>query len=573
MKRLEWSPISYRKFSIGDILILLFIGSIIYAISSLNTYYTRPSEPLSFDLSPSKLPLYSLYSLLRVFFAYILAFIFTLIYGYTAAYNKKLEKILIPLLDILQSIPVLSFLPPVFMAVLALFPGSRIGLEITSIILIFTGQVWNMVFSFYQSLISIPKDLREAAKIMRLNPWQRFLHLELPFSAIGLLWNSMMSIAGGWFFLMACEMFTITNQDFILPGLGSYLSFASMNGDISRILLGLFALILLIILIDQLIWRPLIAWSQKFKFEFTESEEGFESTILLWYRRSQILNFLRDNFSSPLREKLNQYFNERYKKIKTSSFSSNIVKIFNGFIIAIIILLILRGFIGLGSLILKLPFNSWKTIISSALITFLRVCTAVLIGLMWTLPIGVKVGTNPKLSKIIQPIVQILASIPATAIFPIILIFLINISGGLNIASILLMLLGTQWYLLFNIIAGAMSIPKDLLEVSNLMRMKKWEKWKNLIFPCIFPYLVTGGITAMGGAFNSSIVSEYIVFGNKVIKTKGLGALITEASSTGNNALLAGSTLVMAIMVVLINRFFWKKLFKLSEEKFSHQGG
>ncbi|MCS7201275.1 MAG: ABC transporter permease subunit [Dictyoglomus sp.] len=573
MKRLEWSPISYRKFSIGDILILLFIGSIIYAISSLNTYYTRPSEPLSFDLSPSKLPLYSLYSLLRVFFAYILAFIFTLIYGYTAAYNKKLEKILIPLLDILQSIPVLSFLPPVFMAVLALFPGSRIGLEITSIILIFTGQVWNMVFSFYQSLISIPKDLREAAKIMRLNPWQRFLHLELPYSAIGLLWNSMMSIAGGWFFLMACEMFTITNQDFILPGLGSYLSFASMNGDISRILLGLFALILLIILIDQLIWRPLIAWSQKFKFEFTESEEGFESTILLWYRRSQILNFLRDNFSSPLREKLNQYFNERYKKIKTSSFSSNIVKIFNGFIIAIIILLILRGFIGLGSLILKLPFDSWKTIISSALITFLRVCTAVLIGLMWTLPIGVKVGTNPKLSKIIQPIVQILASIPATAIFPIILIFLINISGGLNIASILLMLLGTQWYLLFNIIAGAMSIPKDLLEVSNLMRMKKWEKWKNLIFPCIFPYLVTGGITAMGGAFNSSIVSEYIVFGNKVIKTKGLGALITEASSTGNNALLAGSTLVMAIMVVLINRFFWKKLFKLSEEKFSHQGG
>ncbi|MEN2983536.1 MAG: ABC transporter permease subunit [Dictyoglomaceae bacterium] len=573
MKRLEWSPIPYRKFSIGDILILLFIGSIIYAISSLNTYYTRPSEPLSFDLSPSKLPLYSLYSLLRVFFAYILAFIFTLIYGYTAAYNKKLEKILIPLLDILQSIPVLSFLPPVFMAVLALFPGSRIGLEITSIILIFTGQVWNMVFSFYQSLISIPKDLREAAKIMRLNPWQRFLHLELPYSAIGLLWNSMMSIAGGWFFLMACEMFTITNQDFILPGLGSYLSFASMKGDISRILLGLFALILLIILIDQLIWRPLIAWSQKFKFEFTESEEGFESTILLWYRRSQILNFLRENFSSPLREKLNQYFNERYKRIKNSSFSSNIVKIFNGFIIAIIILLILRGFIGLGSLILKLPFDSWKTIILSALITFLRVCTAVLIGLMWTLPIGVKIGTNPKLSKIIQPIVQILASIPATAIFPIILIFLINISGGLNIASILLMLLGTQWYLLFNIIAGAMSIPKDLLEVSNLMRMKKWEKWKSLIFPCIFPYLVTGGITAMGGAFNSSIVSEYIVFGNKVIKTKGLGALITEASSTGNNALLAGSTLVMAVMVVLINRFFWKKLFKLSEEKFSHQGG
>lgn len=569
MKKIHWSPISYRKFSIGDILILLFIGSIIYAISSLNTYYTRPSQPLSFDLSPSKLPLYSLYSLLRVILAYILSFIFTLVYGYTAAYNKKLEKILIPLLDILQSIPVLSFLPPVFMAVLALFPGSRIGLEITSIILIFTGQVWNMVFSFYQSLLSIPKDLRETAKILRLNPWQRFWHLELPYSAIGLLWNSMMSIAGGWFFLMACEMFTITNQDFILPGLGSYLSFASMKGDISKILLGLSALILMIILIDQLVWRPLIAWSQKFKFEFTESEESYESTILLWYRRSQILNFLRENFGYPLREKINQYFVEKYKKVRISPFSSNLGRIFNGFILTAIVLLILRGFIGLGSLILKLSFENWKIIISSALITFLRVSVALIIGLAWTLPVGVKIGTNPKLSKIIQPVVQILASIPATAVFPVILIFLINISGGLNIASILLMLLGTQWYLLFNIIAGAMSIPKDLLEVSNLLGIKNWEKWKTLIFPCIFPYLVTGGITAMGGAFNASIVSEYIVFSNKVIKTMGLGALITEASSIGDNPLLAGSTLTMAIMVVLINRLFWKRLFRLSEERFS----
>lgn len=570
MKRITWSPISYRKFSIGDILILLFIGSIIYAISSLNTYYTRPSEPLSFDLSPSKLPLYSLYSLIRAILAYILSFMFTLVYGYTAAYNKKLEKILIPLLDILQSIPVLSFLPPVFMAVLALFPGSQIGLEITSVILIFTGQVWNMVFSFYHSLISIPKDLRETAQIMRLNPWQRFWHLELPYSAIGLLWNSIMSVAGGWFFLMACEMFTITNQNFILPGIGSYLSFASIKGDIPKILLGLFSLILMIIFIDQLIWRPLIAWSQKFKFEFTESGESYESTILLWYRRSQILNFMREKIGSPLREKVNQYFVEKYKRTRASSFSSNFGRIFNGFIISVIILLILKGVWGLGSLIFKLSFEDWKIILLSALITFLRVNVAVIIGLLWTLPIGVRVGTNPKLTKIVQPIVQILASIPATAIFPIILIFLINISGGLNIASILLMMLGTQWYLLFNIIAGAISIPKDLLEVSNLVGIKKLEKWRILIFPCIFPYLVTGGITAMGGAFNASIVSEYIVFGNRVIKTMGLGALITEASSIGNNALLAGSTLTMAMMVVLINRLFWKRMFKLSEERFSH---
>jgi NitT/TauT family transport system permease protein len=573
MKRIIWSPITYRKFSVGDILILLFIGSIIYALSSLNTFYTKPSNPLFFDLSISKLPLYSIYSLIRMIIAYFISFIFTLIYGYTAAYNKNLEKILIPLLDILQSIPVLSFLQPVFMAVLTLFPGSRLGLEITSIILIFTGQVWNMVFSFYHSLISIPKELRETSQIIGLNPWLRFWHLELPYSAIGLLWNSMMSIAGGWFFLMACEMFTITNQEFVLPGLGSYLAFASLKGDLNKIIIGLLTLIIIIILIDQLIWRPLTSWAQKFKMEFTESEDSYNSIVLLWYRRSQILNFFGQKILYPLRENINQYFVERYKRVKISVLNSQWSRIWNKIIIFIILALLIRGVIGLGTLIFNLPLNIWQRVLISAIITLLRVVVAVIIGLSWTLPIGIKIGMNPKLAKVFQPIVQILASIPATALFPILLIFLINISGGLNIASILLMLLGTQWYLLFNIIAGAISIPKDLIEVSSLMGIKGWEKWKTLILPCIFPYLVTGGITAMGGAFNASIVSEYIIYNNKVIKTIGLGALITESSSTGNNSLLAASTLTMALMVVLINRLFWKRLFKLSEEKFSQIGG
>ncbi|PMQ01903.1 MAG: ABC transporter permease [Dictyoglomus sp. NZ13-RE01] len=573
MKRILWSPISYRKISIGDFIILLFIGSIIYAISSLNLYYTKSPQPLSFDLSPTKLPLYAIYSLIRMIFAYILSFIFTLVYGYLAAYNKRLEKILIPLLDILQSIPVLSFLPPVFMAVLALFPGSKLGLEIVSIILIFTGQVWNMVFSFYQSLISIPRDLREASKILKLNPWQRFWYLELPYSAIGLLWNSMMSVAGGWFFLMACEMFTITNQEIVLPGIGSYLSFSAMKGDLNKIIYGLLTLITVIILIDQLVWRPLTAWSQKFKMEFTKGDE-VESTILIWYRRSQIVNIIRERIAHPLREKINMFFVKKYiQEAKQISNPSKLIKIFNNIILALIILLVIRGAIGLGNLIIQLPLETWKQIIFSAFMTFLRVAVAVTIGLAWTLPVGVKIGMNPKLAKIFQPIVQIVASVPATAVFPVILMFLINTAGGLNLASILLMLLGTQWYLLFNIIAGAMSIPKDLIEVSLLLKINKWEKWKTLILPCVFPYLVTGGITAMGGAFNATIVSEYVQFGNKIIKTIGLGALITEASSTGNNALLAGATLTMALMVVAINRLFWKRLFKLSEEKYSHLGG
>ncbi|MCX7720342.1 MAG: ABC transporter permease subunit [Dictyoglomus thermophilum] len=570
MSRVIWSPTRYRRFSLGDIIILLFVGSIIYAISSLNTIYSKPTEVISLDLSPQKLPLYSLFSLLRMILAYFISLIFTIVYAYTAAYKKSLEKILIPLLDILQSIPVLSFLPPVFMAVISMFPGSKLGLEITSIILIFTGQVWNMVFSFYQSLISIPRDLKEAAQLFKLNPWQRFWYLELPYSAIGLIWNSMMSWAGGWFFLMACEMFTLTNQNFVLPGLGSYLSFAALKGDLLKIFYGLFALITVIILLDQLVWRPLLSWSQKFKVEYVQAEEYYESKVLLWYRRSRIFDLLYKKIILPLRERLEILFISYYdKKEKQEIKTSKISKLLNLIVSTILIFLVLRGFIGLLKLIINLPLNMWKDIIYSAFLTLLRVTAAVLIALSWTLPLGVRIGMNPKLSKVIQPIVQIVASVPATAIFPVIVMYLINLPGGLNIASIVLMLLGTQWYLLFNIIAGGMSIPNDLIEISELLKLSKIDKWKILIIPSILPFLVTGGITAMGGAFNASIVSEYIEFHNQIYKIKGLGALITEASSKGNNSLLAASTLVMALMVVTINRLFWKRLFKKSEELLS----
>ncbi|MGB9553936.1 MAG: ABC transporter permease subunit, partial [bacterium] len=345
------------------------------------------------------------------------------------------------------------------MAVLTLFPNSRIGLEITSIILIFTGQAWNMVFSFYHSLISIPRDLREAADITGLNKWQRFWHLELPFSAIGLLWNSMMSVAGGWFFLMACEMFTLMNQNFLLPGLGSYLSLASLKGNIGYILWGLGALVTLIVLLDQLVWRPLSSWVQKFKVEYTEAEEGSESTVLLWYRRSRILSFVGERILSPLSEKLDSYFRARSKKKVAEPRSSLWAKIRNLIILGLLTFLLFYGLWGLISLFLKLPLSSWARIFISALATLARVASAVLIGLLWTLPVGVKIGTTPKLARILQPIVQIVASVPATALFPIVLLFLINLAGGLNLASVLLMLLGTQWYLLFNIIAGATAIP------------------------------------------------------------------------------------------------------------------
>lgn len=556
-----------RIFNPIDILTLAIIFAVFYFvfIGSKN-YLLVSAQQRGIIVSIKYLPLYSFYSILRVFIAFILSFIFTIVYGYLAYRNKMLEVFLIPLLDILQSIPVLSFLPPVFFFMVSVFKGSRVGLELASIILIFTGQVWNLVFSFYNSLKTIPRELDESAKINKLNFWEKFTKLDLPHAAISLIWNSMMSVAGGWFFLMACENFSIINQNYTLLGLGSFLAKASEEGNLKMIVAGLFTLILIIILIDQFIWRPLIAWSTKFKLE-EKGEEEISSVVLDWYQKSKFINFFSMKFISPFDKIMKKIFSKRENL--SENFTIEIIKKVVSYIIfGLIFLLIIRGLEGLIKLISSISFGDWLLIIKSGLYTLIRVLVAVCLGYLWTVPVGVKIGINSKVSKYAQPVVQILASIPATAIFPIILLFFLNLKGGLNISSVILMALGTQWYLLFNVIGGANQIPKDLIEVSKIFSIKGRKWWSILIIPSLFPSLVTGGITAWGGAWNSSIVSEYVNFDGKIHSIQGLGALISRATESGNTALLASSTLFMAIIVVLFNRIFWRRMYNLSEEKY-----
>ncbi|MCB2297563.1 ABC transporter permease [Clostridium tagluense] len=562
-----------RKFGMMDIVIFISLGALLFLIISPSIGKQVTPSGIEISTNIANLPMYAFLSVRRMMIAYILSLIFTFVYGYIAANNKKAEKFMIPILDILQSIPVLSFLPAVVLGLMAIFPNGNLGIEISCIILIFTGQVWNMTFSFYNSTKIIPKDLREASEIFQLNKWSQFKKLELPFSAIGLVWNSMMSWSGGWFFLMACEMFRLKGKDFRLPGLGSYLQTASNAGDKKALFWGILTLILVIVLLDQLIWRPVIAWSDKFKVELTGSQDAPHSFILTMIRRSVIIETVTEKALAPLFAKANQKIDSFVNKIEKNKRNKNSRKSTIGQIIKWSIRMVFMGFFiystyGAIKIVSDISVMDLAKIPPAVTYSFLRVAVAQIIALAWTVPLGVAIGMNKKIANILQPIIQVIASIPATAIFPIVLAFFINIFGGLSFASILLMLLGTQWYILFNVIAGAMSIPEDLKEAAKVYGLKGWNKWKILILPSIFPYLLTGMVTATGGCWNASIVSEYVSFGGQTVSTIGLGALISEATETGNFPLLIVSTIVMCIVVVCVNKVLWKKLYSLSEERF-----
>ncbi len=539
-----------------------------YGVLSFGRYWIGPvSTQAEIDLHPAALPKYALYSVLRITIAYGFSLGFTLIYGYIAAYNRKAERFMIPLLDTLQSIPVLSFLPGVMISMVALFPTRQLGVELGCVLLIFTGQVWNMTFSFYSSLKNIPREMYEAAQVYRLSWWQRFRQLELPYAAIGLIWNSMMSVAGGWFFLMACEMFVLGNRDLRLPGLGSYLQTAANAGNTRAILAGLAIMIGVIVLIDRVVWRPVITWAEKFKFEQVEAAETPRSHILDLLRRSHLLALAARKSVMPIREALDLHFartratSPTSGKRQASKWAVRMVGVaaLAGLAYAVVKMLTVAA---------SVSWSDLQAILLGAGATFLRVEFVLVLAALWTIPVGTVVGLHPKLSAIAQPIAQIAASVPATALFPIILLVLIRAGGGLGIGSIVLLLLGTQWYMLFNVIAGATAIPTDLKEVCDVYRLKRVERWRRLYLPGIFPYLVTGFVTASGGAWNASIVAEYFHFRGQTFSTVGLGAVISQATDSGNFRMLLMATLVMAIIVVTINRLLWRRLYALASTRF-----
>jgi NitT/TauT family transport system permease protein len=555
-----------------DITVFLFVFAAIFGVYAIGRSWLGPVQPQAhISQNPRDLPLYALYSLVRISVAYALSLVFALAYGYIAASSRRAEIIMVPLLDILQSIPVLSFLPGVMLAMVAIFPHSQFGVELGSILLIFTGQVWNIAFSFYSSLKTVPRELHEAAVIYRFSRWQRFAELDLPFSTIGLVWNSMMSVAGGWFFLMACEMFVLGNRDFRLPGLGSFLQTAASSGNTRAILWGVIAMIAVIVLLDQLVWRPIIVWADKFKFEQVESSGAAHNTLLNLIGRASIVLRLYRLILQPVFNWLNLTFalGARRAAETFSAPKPNLLRRWIGYLLAAGVL------IGLGFAVFHaarelsgLHREDYRELVESAALTFLRVNSALILGALWTVPVGVAIASNPRLARIAQPMVQIAASIPATALFPIILLFLLRLRGGLEIAAMLLMLLGTQWYILFNVIAGAMAIPTDLKEVAQIYRFGSWDRWRYLILPGIFPYLVTGMVTASGGAWNASIVAEYFHFQGRIVSTAGLGSTISSASDAGRFDVLLASTLIMATIVVLINRLLWRRLYRLASSRF-----
>ena len=566
-----WSLLPPRTWSLVTDFFVFALGlSFFYLVVVLARTWFGPFNPhVEISRSPTRLPLYAAYSLLRILVAYALSLAFTLVYGYIAAYNARAERFMIPLLDILQSIPVLSFLPGVMLAMVALFPRHELGVELGAILLIFTGQVWNMAFSFYSSLKSIPREMREAAKIYQFNWYQRFTNVELPYSAIGLVWNSMMSVAGGWFFLMACEMFVLGDKDFRLPGLGSYLQTAASAGDTEAILWGVATMILVIVLMDQVVWRPVIAWAEKFKVEQVESANAPQSWFLDLIESSRGLVKLRKRVFRPLKEWLALRFARQHHTVERDAPPSG-WKIWLGRVIMVIaVCAVLYALVRATGMISQLSRAEFREVLTGAFATFLRVVAALLIGSLWTIPVGVAIGFNPKLARVAQPLAQIAASVPATALFPIVLLLLIKIGGGLGLGSIVLLLLGTQWYILFNVIAGAMAIPTDLREASTLFRFTSTQRWRTVILPGIFPYLITGLVTASGGAWNASIVAEYFRLKDQTYTTVGLGAVISRATDAGNFDLLLASTIVMALVVVTINRLVWRRMYRLAASRYT----
>ena len=555
-----------------DIGVFISVFAVIYGVYSIGHSWLGPVKAESeISQDPRSLPLYALYSLVRILVAYALSLVFALAYGYTAAKSRRAEIILIPLLDILQSIPVLSFLPGVMLAMVALFPSRQLGVELGSIVLIFTGQVWNIAFSFYSSLKTIPRDLREAAIIYRFSRWQRFMELDLPFSTIGLVWNSMMSVAGGWFFLMACEMFVLGDKDFRLPGLGSYLQTAAGRGNTSAMLWGLAAMVSVIVLMDQLIWRPVISWADKFKFEQVESARGMQNSILSFIRKeSFVIRFYR-RILHPIVEWATMEFASGAKRAAQSIRANPVTKPrpwFGWLLAGLSGLAVMYGVYRAVAELARLPLAEYEMLLRSAGLTFLRVNLALIIGALWTVPVGVAIGFSPRFARLMQPLVQLAASIPATALFPVILLFLIHLRGGVEIAAMALMLLGTQWYILFNVIAGAMAIPTDLKEVTSVFKFSSLDRWRYLILPGIFPYLVTGMVTASGGAWNASIIAEYFHFQGRIVQAPGLGSTISSASDAGRFDVLLASTLIMAVIVVMINRLVWRRMYRLASTRF-----
>ncbi|PWU15574.1 MAG: ABC transporter permease, partial [Bdellovibrio sp.] len=488
----------------ADGLVALGIGAGIYGLALFAGQWQASFNPsYEIDLSPSALPLYAVFSALRSLAAYVVSLAFTIGVGYWAAKSKPAEKILIPILDVLQSIPVLGFLPGLVLGLVALFPNSNAGLELAAILMIFTGQVWNMAFAFYSSLKSVPLDLKEAAEVMGLNKGTRLLRLELPFSAVNLVWNSIMSMAGGWFFLTVCEAFTLGEKQYRLPGIGAYMAVAIDRGDQRAMILAVVAMAAIIIIFDTLIWRPALAWVHHFRLEETQSPTDEDRLLQFILANSHLVRFLRS--LKARRKRISMVLGRRSRfewAWKYPRFDwLKAFAVFRWPLVALALGATGWAFIQLTVLLVSLPLISWLQILGDTGLTFLRVLGCLILGSLWAVPTGIWLSRSPRRMRIAQPLAQLMASFPAPMLYPLVLGVMLQIGIGFSIGSMFLMLMGVQWYILFNTLAGGLRIPQELGQSMDLVGSSWQDRWRYLYLPSVFPSLVTGWVTAAGGAW------------------------------------------------------------------------
>ncbi|HDR9796545.1 TPA: ABC transporter permease subunit [Burkholderia cenocepacia] len=522
------------------------------------------------SLDPSNLPEYALRTTLRMLAAMIASLLFTLVYGTLAAKSRRAGMVLIPILDILQSVPVLGYISFTVTFFLALFPGRVLGAELAAIFAIFTSQAWNMTFSFYQSLRTVPRDLSEVSRGFHLTSWQRFWKLEVPFSMPGLIWNMMMSMSGGWFFVVASEAITVGNQTITLPGIGAYLAQVISDKNLGAVGWVIVAMSVVILAYDQFLFRPLVAWADKFRMENTASGDAPQSWLLDMMRRTHLIHqllvpagwLLSQAARIPLRVPSLTGTRVRGASAHRSSRIGDIV--WGAFVILLTVYVAWRvvSFVATG-----VTMGEVGHVLVLGLITLLRVLVLIAIASVIWVPLGVLIGLRPKLAEKIQPLAQFLAAFPANLLFPVFVIVIVHFHLNADIWLSPLIVLGTQWYILFNVIAGAMSYPNDYKEATKNFRIRGWQWWRQAILPGIFPYYVTGAITASGGAWNASIVSEFVQWGDTKVVAHGLGAYIAQTTVAGDFPKIILGIAVMSLFVTLFNRLLWRPMYAYAESR------
>ena len=556
-----------------DIVVLPALFGLIFLLAWGSQQMTAPynlGEPLHISLDPAALPQYAVRTVLRMGAAMVFSLIFTLTYATLAAKNRRAGQVMIPLLDVLQSVPILGFLSITVMGFIHLFPGSLLGPETAAIFAIFTSQAWNMAFSFYHSLRMIPKELYQVADVFKLSGWHRFWKLEVPFALPNLLWNTMMSASGGWFFVVASEAISVAGHEILLPGIGSYIAVAIQQQNLTAIGYAIGTMLLVVFVTDQIVFRPLVAWADRFKYEQATAGEAPTSWVLMLLMRTRLLRWLMIvptwlwEQSVRLFQRIPAKTFPRIRLHITRREARRLDRLWNWFLViaAGLSIVVLARFV-----LSEAGYAEVGKVFVLGLATATRVIVLVLAASLLWVPIGVWIGLRPRLAQQLQPVALFLAAFPANLLFPLAvsLIVLHHLNSEIWLSP--LMILGTQWYILFNVIAGAAAIPTDLREAAANLGMRSAILWRRLILPAIFPAFITGGITASGGAWNASVVSEVASWGANTVSATGIGAYIAQQTAGGDHARVALGIAVMSLYVIALNRLIWRRLYLYAEKR------